>query len=104
MWTDTVKAEEVEATLRAADHLTDVKWAASLLCRTKSILDRLRVGLTDKNTYRNNPVQPSEMSFLFEIRFAHALAQAGLTASYEHSAGSETRRLIFALVSIRRGS
>ena len=87
MWADSLKTEEVAGTLDAADHLSRVAWAAPLLSRSASILDRLRIGLTDKDAYRANPVTPAEMSFLFEIRFARALANAGLTATYEHLAG-----------------
>ena len=48
MWADTLKLEEVEGTLKAAERLNGVGWAAALLGQTKPILDRLRVGLTDK--------------------------------------------------------
>jgi hypothetical protein len=47
----------------------------------------LRVGLNDKGAYGANPLVPAEMSFLFEIRFAAAIAAAGLFAEYEHSSG-----------------
>jgi len=87
MWADTLKAEEVSATLDAVDQLSGVPWARPLLTQAASILDRLRVGLTDKDAYRANPVTPAETSFLFEIRFARALADAGLTATYEYAAG-----------------
>ena len=87
MWADSLSTAEVQATLNAADHLSGVRWAASLLSLTVPLLDRLRIGLTDRDAYRERPLQPSEMSFLFEVRFAYALAEAGLTASYEHSAG-----------------
>ena len=43
--------------------------------------------MTDKKAYQANPLQPSEMSLLFEIRFARALTDAGLSAQYEHCAG-----------------
>ncbi|MCX7382902.1 MAG: hypothetical protein NT133_16150 [Alphaproteobacteria bacterium] len=87
MWADSLKTEEVAGTLDAADHLSRLAWAAPLLSRSASILDRLRIGLNDKDTYRANPVTSAEMSFLFEIRFARALADVGLTATYEHPAG-----------------
>jgi hypothetical protein len=87
VWADSLKAEEVESTLRAAEQLAGVAWAAPLLSRTNPILERLRIGLTDKVAYSANPLQPAEMSFLFEIRFARALMLAGLTAEYEHGAG-----------------
>lgn len=87
MWADSLKTEEVEGTLAAADQLSAVTWAVPLLQRTKPILDRLRVGMTDKKAYQANPLQPSEMSLLFEIRFARALTDAGLSAQYEHCAG-----------------
>jgi len=87
MWADSLKLEEVEATLSAADYLSAVRWAAPLLNQTESILDRLRIGITDKAAYQRKPLQPSEMSFLFEIRFARSLALAGLAAQYEHHTG-----------------
>jgi hypothetical protein len=87
MWTDTLTSEEVVGTLRAAERLKTMNWAAGLLSQIKPILDRLRVGLNDKDAYRANPLVPSEMSFLFEIRFAAAIAAAGLSAEYEHSSG-----------------
>jgi hypothetical protein len=43
--------------------------------------------LLDREAYRANPLQPSDISYLFEIRYARALAEAGLSARYEHSAG-----------------
>ncbi len=87
MWADTLTTEEVKATLKAVDELASVRWASSLLESTRPILDRLRVGLADKDAYRAHPLKPSEKSFLFEIRFARALADAGLIASYEYNAG-----------------
>ena len=87
MWADSLKTEEVAGTLDAVDQLGGVGWAAPLLSQAASILDRLRVGLTDKDAYLANPITPAEMSFLFEIRFARALANARLTATYEHPAG-----------------
>jgi hypothetical protein len=87
MWADTLKREEVEGTLKAAERLDGVGWAAPLLGQRQPILNRLRVGLTDKDAYRANPLVPAETSFLFEIRFAAAIAALGLTAEYEHNAG-----------------
>jgi hypothetical protein len=87
MWADSLTEEEVERTLSAADQLISVNWAAPLLNRTKSILDRLRIGKDNRELYRQDPLKPSEMSFLFEIRFAHSLAMAGVTAEYEHRTG-----------------
>src|ERR1017187_511529 len=87
MWADSLTTEEVEGTLSAADQMNAVTWAAPLLSRTKPLLDRLRIGITDKAAYQANPLQPSDMSFLFEIRFARSLALAALTAEYEHGAG-----------------
>ena len=87
MWADSLTTEEVDATLEAARQLRDVLWAAPLLDGTKPILDRLRAGVSDREAYRANPLRPSEMSFLFEIRFARALATAGVAAEYEHGAG-----------------
>lgn len=87
MWADSLTTEEVEATLEAARQLGAAPWAAPLLDGTKPILDRLRAGVNDRDAYRANPLRPSEMSFLFEIRFARSLAMAGLTAEYEHGAG-----------------
>lgn len=87
MWADSLKTEEVKGTLDAADQLAGVAWAAPLLGQTKPIMDRLRAGIADRDAYRAKPLQPSEMSFLFEIRFARALADAGLSAQYEHGAG-----------------
>jgi hypothetical protein len=77
MWADTLTTEEVDATLEAAHLLGTVPWAVPLLDGTKPILDRLRAGVTDRDTYRKNPLRPSEMSFLFEIRFARSLARHG---------------------------
>ncbi len=87
MWADSLKTEEVSATLDAVTTLGNVAWAAPLLTRTASIVERLRVRLTDKDAYRANPITSTEMSFLFEIRFARAVADVGLTATYEYTAG-----------------
>jgi hypothetical protein len=87
MWADSLTEAEVEGTLYAADQLVSVNWAVSLLDRTKPILDRLRIGKDNKELYRENPLKPSEMSFLFEIRFAYSLAMEGVTAEYEHRTG-----------------
>jgi hypothetical protein len=87
MWADSLTTEEVQATLAAADELRGVNWAAPLLARSEQILERLSEGLTDKKAYGANPLHPSEMSFLFEIRFALAFASAGVVAEYEHAAG-----------------
>lgn len=87
MWADSLKTEEVQGSLSAADQLDGVPWAVPLLSQTKPIVDRLRAGVADREAYRANPLQPSDMSFLFEIRFARALADAGLSAQYEHGAG-----------------
>ena len=86
MWADSLTMEEVEATLSATEELRTVSWAVPLLRLTKPILDRLRAGIIDREAYRANPLQPSEMSFLFEIRFARSLAQAGVVAEYEYGA------------------
>jgi hypothetical protein len=87
MWADTLTSNEVEATLKAADELANISWAFSLLDRTRPILNRLREGFADKDALLAHRPQPSEMSFLFEIRFARALADAGLVCSYEYNAG-----------------
>src|SRR5262249_18947553 len=87
MWANTLTTDEVRETLRAADQLEVVPWASPLVNRTKSIVNRLRAGLIDRETYRANPLQASDMSFLFEIRYARELADAGLSARYEHGAG-----------------
>src|SRR5271156_5183092 len=87
MWADSLKTEEVQGTLSAADQLTGIEWAGPLLGHTKPIVDRLRAGVADREAYRRNPLQPSDMSFLFELRFARALADVGLSARYEHGAG-----------------
>jgi len=87
MWADSITTEEVEQTLRAADQLSGVPWAGPLLGRTKPILDRLRLGLANRESYRSNPLKPPEMSLLFEVRFARALSDSKITAEYEHGAG-----------------
>jgi hypothetical protein len=87
MWADSLTLAEVEATIGAATSLGGVSWAVPLLQRAKPILDRLRVGIIDRDSYRRNPLQPAEMSFLFEIRFARAIASTGLVADYEYAAG-----------------
>lgn len=87
MWADSLTTEEVRGTFGAIDQLSGLTWAAPLLSRTKPIVDRLRAGLADKKAYHANPLQPSDVSFLFELRFARALADAGLSAQYEHGAG-----------------
>jgi hypothetical protein len=87
MWADTLKEKEVEATLNAAEKLASVNWAAPLLNRTKSFLDRLRIGKDNRELYRKDPLKPKEMSFLFEIRFAYSLEMEGVSAVYEHGAG-----------------
>jgi hypothetical protein len=85
--TDELKTEEVEATLRAADTLCKVAWAKPLLTQTGRILQKLRVGLKDKTTYAADKISAGDRGFLFEIRYAAALATSGLTARYEYSAG-----------------
>jgi hypothetical protein len=95
MWADSLKTEEVTSTLDAAHRLSRVVWARPLLTHAASILDRLRVGLMDKDAYRANPVTPAEASFLFEVRFAHALVNAGLAATYEYAAGVGTSTVDF---------
>jgi hypothetical protein len=87
MWADSLTAEEVDATLNAADQLSTIGWAAPLLRQTKPIPDRLRAGTIDIDAYRAGPLRPSEMSFLFEIRFAGSLASAEVSAEYEYGAG-----------------
>lgn len=87
MWADSLTEDEVDGTLFAADQLISIKWAAPLLSLTKPILDRLRIGKIDRDTYRKNPFKPSEKSFLFEIRFAYSLTMTGVIAEYEHSPG-----------------
>ena len=87
MFTNSLTEAEVVATLCAVERLRKTSWAAGLLEATRRITDRLRVRFTDLAAYVANPVSPSDVSFLFEIRFARALADAGLTASYEHKAG-----------------
>ena len=42
MWADTLKTEELVATHDAVEHLSPTAWAIPLLCRTSSIIDRLR--------------------------------------------------------------
>lgn len=84
---DNLKRDEVEGTFAAVDRLRNVGWAAPLLARCATILDKLRVGFEDKEAYRQNPITPAEASFLFEIRFADARAYSGLVAEYEHEAG-----------------
>lgn len=84
MWTDALKLEEVEGTLRAADVLITVPWATSVLTRARSCLERLRRGQEDLDAYRENPLTSAEQSLLFEIRFAAALARQGVTAQYEY--------------------
>ena len=103
MWSDSLRTEEVVGTLDAVDQLGGVSWAVPLLSQAASIVDRLRVGLADKDAYRANPITPAEMSFLFEIRFARAIASAGLTATYGTVPVSEIRQWISVSISIRRG-
>jgi len=95
MWADSLTEAEVDGTLSAADQLVFVSWAAPLLKRINPILDRLRIGKHNRELYRKNPLMPSEKSFLFEIRFAHSLAMAGVTAKYEHSTGEGNTTLDF---------
>jgi len=87
MWADSLKLEEVEATLKRGG----LPERRPLGCAT-SQSDRIDFGppadrITDKAAYQRKPLQPSEMSFLFEIRFARSLALAGLAAQYEHHTG-----------------
>lgn len=86
-WVDALTDKEVEGTLACVDTLKTVPWAAPLLATTRSIVDKLLVGLTDHEAYAKNPVSAAEKSFLFELRFAAALASAGISATYEHGAG-----------------
>jgi hypothetical protein len=101
-----LKTEEVTATLEAVDQLGSGAWAKPLLTQAASVLDRLRVGLNDKDAYRTNPVTSAEMSFLFEIRFARALAHAGLTATQGDLAmtlfGEDYYSVGFTMVSLPR--
>ena len=95
MWADSLKTEEVNGTFDAVGQLQRVAWAKPLLTQAAPILERLRVGLTDKEAYQTNPITPAETSFLFEIRFARALANAGLQATYEYAAGVGTSTVDF---------
>jgi hypothetical protein len=87
MWADTLKLEEVEGTLRAAKSLATVEWASPVLKQANAALRKLELGVVDLDAYRANPVAAAESSFLFEVRFAAALARVGFSAAYEHKAG-----------------
>ena len=84
MRADTLMKSELEGTLRAACRLRGVDWAKPLLNhkRTKQILDRLRGWPA-----RPHKLTADKLPLLFEIRFAAALAAAGLSAEYEYNAG-----------------
>jgi hypothetical protein len=95
MWADTLTKEEVHGTLKAVVRLNGVAWAAPLLSQTKGIVDRLRAGLVDREAYSAHPLRPDQMSFLFELRFACALADADLSAQYEYGAGVKNSTVDF---------
>lgn len=71
MWSDTLTSKEAEFTRHALDALRSVAWVKPLL----TLVQRAG-GLQSKNK-----------PLLFEVRIALELHQAGVTASYEHSAG-----------------
>jgi hypothetical protein len=86
-WADSLTEKEVEGTLACVDVLKEVPWAAPLLAIARAIVGKLLVGVADREAYAKNPVSSAEKSFLFELRFAAALATAGVNATYEHGAG-----------------
>lgn len=87
MWADILITSEVDATLRAADALSKADWAAPLLATVRPILEKIKLGKEDLAARQANPVTAGDRGFLFEIRYAQALAAAGLKANYEYSAG-----------------
>lgn len=84
MW-DNLSTEEVVATLRAANALQAVPWAARLLADTSDSIENLRRRLDDCKAGR--PVEIGERGFFFELRYAETLHLYGCTAEYEFSAG-----------------
>ena len=98
MWADNLTTEQVQALhWRQQIQLRLVSWAAPLLAQTKPILDRLRVGLTDKQAYSAKPLQPSEMWIPLRNPVARALATAGVIAEYEYAGGMGNSTINFEL-------
>jgi hypothetical protein len=71
MWSDRLTLKEANRTQQAIDELSAVPWAKPLL----SHLERAG-GLKSEN-----------ISIMFEVRFAHELHRAGVSAEYEYPTG-----------------
>jgi hypothetical protein len=71
MWSNQLTSKEADRTQRAIDELSTVPWAKPLLLRLEDA-----GGLRSKN-----------MPLMFEVRFAHELHRAGVSAAYEYPAG-----------------
>lgn len=81
MLSDRLTLKEVRRTERAIAALSGVAWAAPLLTRLNNA----------------GGIKPENMPLMFEVRFAHELHQAGITAEYEYSAGVGDSRIEFRL-------
>lgn len=71
MLSDRLTSKEARRTERAIAALGAVVWAAPLLTRLNNA----------------GGIKSENMPLMFEVRFAHELHQAGITAEYEYSAG-----------------
>lgn len=71
MWSDRLTSKEANRTQRAITELSTVPWTKPLLLRLENA-----GGLRSEN-----------MPLMFEVRFAHELYRAGVSAEYEYPAG-----------------
>lgn len=71
MWSDRLTSKEADRTQRAINELSTVPWAKPLLLRLE----------------RAGGFKSENMSLMFEVRFAHELYRAGVSAEYEYPAG-----------------
>lgn len=93
---DNITLNEVTATVRAADALAHVAWAQPLLAQTAEIVNNLRTRLPDREAGR--PITGNDRAFFFELRFAEALYDSGLSARYEASYGVGASTVDFAVM------
>jgi hypothetical protein len=89
MWSNRLNSKEAQRTERAIRELSEVIWA-------RPVLDRLK---------RAGGIKSDNMPLMFEVRFAHELYLAGVTAEYEFRAGDDDSTVEFRLnTTLRLGS
>lgn len=71
VWSDRMTLKEFDRTKRAIEILLTVSWAKPLLTRLE----------------KAGGLKPENMPLMFEVRFAHQLYDAGISAVYEYETG-----------------